>query len=154
MTRRQFWLVVLLESTAVVGLPLLGTSVRRRGLPQCGLDGAPIEPIYAVRVVDADGRHWEFCCLLCADYWLTQQACEPREVRVVDETTGQELASEKAFFARSSIVTNAATGNRVHVFRYRDDAQRHVAANGGRLLSGSERPLQRHANAADRRREE
>lgn len=153
MTRRMFWLVALVESTAVIGLPWLGTWVRRRGLPQCGLDGAPIEPIYAVRMIDADGKHWQFCCVLCAEYWLARQSREPRDIRVVDEATGQELAPGKAFFARSSIVTNAATGNRVHVFRYRDDAQRHVAANGGRLLDGSERPLQGR-KAAERRRGE
>ena len=43
----------------------------------------------------------------------------------------------------SSVVTRATTGNRIHAFRDRQDAQRHAASALGRVLTGTERPRYR-----------
>ncbi|HUY35780.1 MAG TPA: hypothetical protein VMV69_23755 [Pirellulales bacterium] len=142
MTRQRFWLTVILGGLTVVGLPTLGTWSRRHRLARCDLDGAAIEPIYAVRIVDAEGGSHEFCCILCADYWLARQTTAPREVRVTDEVGGLPIDAEAAFFVRSGIVTNQATGNRVHAFQERRDAEQHADSHGGLLLEGPERPFQ------------
>jgi hypothetical protein len=50
------------------------------------------------------------------------------------------------------VVTQQTTGNRVHVFRHRIDAEKHAALFGGILLPESERPfragLAQHASRA------
>jgi hypothetical protein len=139
--KRRFWWALTLGALTVVGLPVLGTWSRRNRLPRCDLDGAAIEPIYAVEIVDAHGENHEFCCLLCAEFWLKGEANPPREVRVVDEVSGGSIAAEAAHFVRSAVVTNRATGNRVHVFRQRADAETHARTRGGKLLTGGQRPF-------------
>jgi hypothetical protein len=141
MTHQRFWLTVILGGLTVVGLPILGTWSRRHRLPRCDLDGAPIVPIYAVQIVDAEGESHDFCCILCAEFWLERQTADPREVRVTDEVGGLPIAAEAAFFVRSASVTNQATGNRVHTFRERGDAERHAEDHFGRLLDDLERPF-------------
>ncbi len=141
MTHERLWLTVILAGLTVVGLPVLGTWSRRHRLPRCALDGAPIERIYAVQIIDAEGERHEFCCIRCADYWLARQTVRVRGVRVTDEVSGRLIEAEAAFFVSSSIVTNRATGNRMHVFEHRDDAQRHAAPRRGPLLVGWARPF-------------
>ncbi|HEV3005980.1 MAG TPA: hypothetical protein VGX78_16045 [Pirellulales bacterium] len=149
MTDRRFWWTVTLGALTVVGLPVLGTWSRRNRLPRCDLDGAAIEPIYAVEVVDAQGKDHEFCCLLCAEFWLKQQTNPAREVRVVDEVSGRPIAADAAFYVRSTIVTNRTTGNRVHVFRERGDAEVHASTRSGKLLTGTARPFGGDDQASD-----
>lgn len=141
MTRRQFQWALVWTLLVVVGLPAGGNWYRRQRLPQCALDGAAIEPIYAVEIVDSQSNARRFCCIRCAEYWLAQQTNPVREVRVTDEVTGAAVEAAAAFFVRSVIVTNHATGNDVHAFRMQHDAEEHAAANHGRLLRGAERPF-------------
>jgi len=140
-TRQRFWLTLILGGLTVVGLPILGTWCRRHRLPRCDLDGAPIEPIYAVQIVDAGGVKHEFCCILCAEFWLKQQTAASREVRVTDEVSGQPITADDAYFVRSATFTNQATGNRVHTFQERRDAEQHAHDHFGHLLEGPERPF-------------
>jgi hypothetical protein len=141
MSGSSYRAAVALVTCLAVGLPLWGAWSRRQQLPRCALDGAPIEPIYAVEIVPDDGPTLKFCCLRCADFWCARQSAPPREARVTDEVSGQPLDAGEAFFARSSIVTTPATGNRIHAFARRSDAEAHAAEFAGRVLSGDLLPL-------------
>lgn len=137
----SFRAALALVSCLAVILPFLGAWSRRQQLPRCALDGAPIEPIYAVEIVPAEDGLLRFCCLRCADFWYARQSRPPREARVTDEVSGRMLAAEEAFFARSSIVTTPATGNRIHAFARRADAEAHAAEFAGKVLTGDLLPL-------------
>jgi hypothetical protein len=75
--------------------------------------------------------------------WLDARRDRPRAVLVTDEATGEEYETTEVIFVRSSVVTQAATGNRVHAFRNRRDAEKHAAGAGGRILEGADRPFGR-----------
>jgi hypothetical protein len=125
----------------VVGLPLAGKWARRGAGPRCELDGLAIESPYQVRVVDRAGASHPFCCVRCAARWLARQEDSPRAVYVTDEAGGAEVDSRSAFYVRSAVVTNPVTGNRVHAFRDRADAEEHARAYRGEVLTGAERPF-------------
>jgi hypothetical protein len=125
----------------VVGLPLLGHWCRRSAEPVCALDGVKIEPAYRVEAIDGSGGVHAFCCPQCARIWLSRQPDALYTVRVTDEVSGEWIDSSQAWYVRSSVVTSPAAGNRVHVFRTREDAERHARIYGGTVLSDSERPF-------------
>jgi hypothetical protein len=153
---RSWWSLVLAGLAVIVGLPLAGSWLRRHTEPRCALDGLKIEPLYRARVVDrANGSH-DFCCVRCAAFWLARQEKDketrkhpdtetrtqrPDVVYVTDEASGEEIDSQSAHFVYSAVVTNPITGNHVHVFRNRADAEHHVGVFGGWALTGAERPL-------------
>jgi hypothetical protein len=139
--RVSFCLLGILGLLIVVGLPVLGSWARHRAAENCALDGEPIVAIYQVRIVDAQEQSHKFCCLHCAEIWLSHQTATPRAIWVTDEASGQEIAAADAFFVRSFVETNPATGNRIHTFRTREDAEHHAARFGGRVLEGQDRPL-------------
>ena len=139
--RTSRWHIVLAVLIVAVALAVAGSWSRRRAPGRCALDGAPIEPLYRVRVVDGHGHSHDFCCVRCAELWLEGQMARPREVHVTDESGGGEVEANRAYFVRSSVVTTATTGNRIHAFKDREDAERHAAAAGGRLLTGTDRPF-------------
>jgi hypothetical protein len=141
------WAPLLVWSVVVVGLPLAAHWARRPSDPGCALDGAAVDPVYRVKVLDGRGQWRAFCCLRCAQIWIRDQAVPPRAVTVTDEPSGDELPAGAAEYVRSSVVTTPTTGNRVHVFRRRADADRHAAAFGGTVLAGSERPFPRDGRA-------
>ncbi len=136
-------LMLFVSLSLIVGLPVLGWWARRDMAPRCALDGLRVPHLYRVRVVDAAGLAHEFCCVRCAATWLARQpsAPSPRHTYVTDEATGTEIDAEAAYFASSPVTTNAVTGNRVHAFAARSDAEEHVRAFGGALLSGTDKPL-------------
>jgi hypothetical protein len=123
------WFLAVAWLAIVVGLPLLGHALRRPQQGRCAVDGEPV-----------DGTSLDFCCLLCAERWL-ESAPPPRAILVTDEISGQMLPANDAYYVRSSVVTQPATGNRVHVFARRSDALRHAKEARGKLLGASEQPL-------------
>jgi hypothetical protein len=125
----------------VLGLPALGHWLRARGEPGCALDGVKIEPAYRVEVLDGQGRTRAFCCVRCAQIWLRRQPGRPRAVTVTDEASGQTIDAAAACYVRSGVVTTPTTGNRVHAFRDRADAERHAALFGGTALPPEEGPF-------------
>jgi hypothetical protein len=139
---KWFWWASLLVALSAVVLPWLGSRSRRQRLPECALDGIAIVPIYAVEIVDAERQKHRFCCVRCAEYWLAQQTSPASEIYVTDEVSGQLVEAGEAFFVRSSVETNAVTGNRIHAFENRADAEGHAAQFRGRLLAEGERPLE------------
>jgi hypothetical protein len=127
----------------VVGLPLLGAWWRHRGGPGCALDGMKINPAYRVDVTDAEGRTHSFCCIRCAEMWLEKQSAAPQGITVTDELSGEPVDAGKAYFVRSLLVNMHTTGNRIHAFRNRADAEKHAESEHGTVLSGAERPFAR-----------
>jgi hypothetical protein len=132
------WLTV---GVVVVGLPLLGKWIRTGSQPRCAFDGQPIERLYRVRVVDGAGMNHTFCCIRCAERWLQQQGTGATAVYVTDEAGGAEIDAATAHFVTSTVVTNRVSGNRVHAFRERADAETHARTFGGGLLPDDERPF-------------
>jgi hypothetical protein len=130
-----------LAGLVLVGLPVGAHLLRREGPPGCALDGIAIDPVYRVRVVDAGGAAHEFCCPRCAGLWLKQQSSTPRSITVTDESTGEPLDAASAWYARSTVVTQQANGNRIHVFRHQTDAEKHAETFNGIVLEGSARPF-------------
>jgi hypothetical protein len=140
-TRGTFWACTLVGLVAVAGLALLGRWARGRPGDGCDLDGSKIDPVYRVDVVDGRGDAHQFCCLTCARMWLDRQSAPPRAITVTDEASGEQLPAGAACYVRSSVVTRPTTGNRIHVFRNRADAEKHAEAFGGYVLSEAEGPF-------------
>jgi hypothetical protein len=134
-------IVIALVCGSVLGLPFLGTWLRQTPLDHCALDGAAIVPCYRVRIEDSAGRSYNFCCVHCAQMWLEGKSSRVRMIHVTDEATGGELDAEKAVFVRSLVVTTPTTGNRIHVFLERADAEQHAEKCRGTILSGHDRPF-------------
>jgi hypothetical protein len=134
-------LIAVLGLLVVVGLPLAGKWARRHRGPRCELDGLALVPLYQVTVLDHAGVVHRFCCVGCARLWLARQEGQPRTVYVTDEMSGEEIDARSAYFVRSPVVTNPVTGNRVHAFRHRADAEGHASAFGGELVTEAERPF-------------
>jgi len=141
MTKSE-WIIGLAFVCVLAALPLAGHWARRGAAQSCAFDGAIIDPIYRVRVGDADGQDLEFCCIGCAEQWLGRAVRQPRAILVTDEVGGEALDAATAFFVRSRVVTQRTTGNRIHAFRTRGDAEHHAASVSGRILDGSDRPFQ------------
>jgi hypothetical protein len=139
--RRSSWIVGLAVFLLLAALAVVGHWARRDPVGGCALDGGHIEPRYRVRVLGAEGRDHEFCCIRCAELWLSRQRRRPRAVLVTDEASGREVEAASAYFVRSEVVSTPTTGNRVHAFAEACDAERHAAAARGRVLAGPERPF-------------
>jgi hypothetical protein len=137
------WLPGLAAVAVVVGLPLAGHWLRRADPTGCALDGAAIPAAYRVEVVDGQGRTHAFCCVRCAQLWLESAPESPRAITVTDEAGGGPLDATTAHYVRSWVLTMPATGNRIHVFATRRQAQEHAAAFAGTVLAGSEGPFHR-----------
>jgi hypothetical protein len=134
-------LLLVLGLLLVVGLPLAGKWARRQREPRCALDGLEVTPLYHVRIVDQAGESHRFCCAGCARVWLAHQDGPVRTVYVTDEPNGEEIEASSAWFLRSPVRTNPVTGNCLHAFRYRADAEEHVRTFGGEILPDAERPF-------------
>jgi hypothetical protein len=125
----------------IVGLPVLGSWARRDATRHCALDGVKLDPHYQVQVIDGAGQARCFCCPRCAALWIERQPSPCGAVRVTDERGGEWIDASAAYFVRSLVVTTAANGNRIHVFRDRVDAERHAELFGGKVLDDTERPF-------------
>ncbi len=139
-TRTLLWIVFGL--LIVVGVPVAAAWYRHgAGQGGCALDGTPVDAAYRVEVMDATGQAHVFCCLTCARLWLKQQSEPPRTVLVTDEVSGQALDAAAAWYVRSTVVTRPTTGNRIHVFKDRADAEKHAEEFAGEVLPQGEDPL-------------
>ncbi len=139
--RRSEWVIGLAGLLVLAALPVIGNRVRRPAGDRCALDGVRIDPLYRARVRDHEGRDHAFCCVRCAELWLSRQRPGPQAVYVTDEASGREVEATSAHFVRSTVVTVPTTGNRVHAFADRADAERHAETARGRVLVGPERPF-------------
>lgn len=143
--RRIAWLKFALAAALLVGLPVAGNAWRRGGATRCAVDGVDVNPLFAAEIVDAAGTRHRFCCIQCADYWTNRQSAAPRQIRVADEVSGHWIDARDAWFVRSLVVTDPATGNQLHAFHYESDALKHATAAQGVVLKGNERPFSPHS---------
>jgi hypothetical protein len=134
------WLTALAGLVVVTGLVLLAHWARGP-CTGCELDGVTIDPLYRVEVIDSRGDAHGFCCPACARMWMARRPGPPRAITVTDEASGETLDAAAAVYVRSTVMTTPGTGNRIHAFRTRDDAEKHVERYGGRVLPDSENPL-------------
>lgn len=141
MMRRNRLIMVAAGILVIVGLPIVGKLSRGHRDAGCALDGVKIDPAFRVRIVAAQSKDHEFCCIRCAEYWLNHHRQEPLAIYLTDERTGQEIRSDSAQFVRSSVNTTPSSGNRIHVFQNNSDARDHAAQFGGTVLEGSDRPF-------------
>jgi hypothetical protein len=141
MMKKGEWITGTAYVAVLAALPLVGYWARIDAQPSCAFDGSHIDPLYQVRVVDADGRDREFCCVGCAEHWLQQETRTPQAIVVTDEISGETLDAAAAVFVRSLVVTQRTTGNRIHAFRSARDAEHHARYAHGQVLDGSERPF-------------
>lgn len=135
------WWLSLAGLMLLMGVAVLGRWLRPGAENRCALDGGTLEPLYQIRIVDGQGASHLFCCVRCAELWLVRQPTAPAVIWATDEAGGGELEISKAYFVRSGIVTTPTTGNRIHVFKNRGDAEIHARENRGKLLQGEERPF-------------
>jgi len=134
------WKLVLgLLLTAAV--PAAVQAVREPPGPRCATDGVSLAQAPVVRVEAASGDTRSFCCVTCAETWLRATPAAPAQVVVTDGPTGRPLDLGEAWFVRSRVVAQPATGDRMHAFADKQEALRHADAYGGRLLTGWERPF-------------
>lgn len=126
------WPIVLivLFIAAAVGSALL----KKSGGNVCALDAMRIEPIYQVDIAPVNGKVLKFCCIECARKWIAANKGNVSAVTVTDEVTGKRLDASIAWFVESSIVTNRSTGNRIHVFADKGDAEKHAKEFGGTVI--------------------
>jgi len=93
---------------------------------RCDYDGVKIEPLYGVYFILQDGTEKKFCSIVCASMSFLELKKKVKEVLVVDEVSGKKLSASQAFFVGSEVVTVPHNKNRIHVFKNREDAMRHL----------------------------
>ena len=136
------WFLLLTALAVVIGLPLARKWLTAEAAPRCAMDGLVIEPLYRIRIVDDVDVSRSFCCVRCAERWLSRQtSTTTTSVYVVDEATGAEIDHREGHFVRSSVITNRINANRIHVFQSRMAAEEHLRVFGGAFLLGAERPF-------------
>lgn len=129
---------------ACAALPFVVPAHPGDGALRCDRDGVEVGAVVRVVVPEAGAApRRTFCSFRCADDWIARLVAAPATARVVDESTGEELDARDAWFVRSTVPTSRATGECIHTFRSAADARAHVAAYGGFVLEGEERPLRR-----------
>ncbi len=121
----------------LMGLVALASSLWQNGGASecCEMDGQKLSPALRVDLTMPDGTSHAFCTIACAHSWLANQPdTTPREATVRDAITGEPVDAYTAFFVQSKLVTNRASANNIHAFRFRTDAMEHIRQFGGRLV--------------------
>jgi hypothetical protein len=139
--RKTEWIAGLAYLLALGALPLAGHWSRSGAARTCANDGGVIKREYRVRIVDERGTDVLFCCIHCADSWLRKETAKPKAIWVTDETSGEEINANSAFFVRSLVETNPVTHNRIHAFHSTSDAEKHAQECNGEVLDGSDKPF-------------
>jgi ribosomal protein L24E len=133
MTLKKGWIV----SFIIVVIVLVGfvwAIKKGASADRCDYDGVKIEPIYAVYFTLQDGTEKKFCSIACASMSFSALKKQIKEVRVVDEPSGNKINVLGAFFVESEMVTVPHNKNRIHVFANREDAERHLKRFNGRWI--------------------
>jgi hypothetical protein len=125
---------------AVAATPLLARSGAPRHATGCAYDGVPVESGAPVVLEGAEGAR-RFCCVACAERFLEKRGVPASRAWVTDSASGRAVLAADATFVRSAVPSNPATGDRVHAFSSREDAERHAETHHGVLLEGDDRPL-------------
>jgi hypothetical protein len=106
----------------------------RGGCPdRCSYDGAVIEPIHRVDLMEETRVSASFCSLACALAWPSHP---PRTWwRLRDEITGRPIDAQRATFVASRVVTVPARSERIHVFEDPTAAMSHCVQFGGARIA-------------------
>jgi ribosomal protein L24E len=120
--RRIILLVIFVIISLVLGCQGEKTPIESR----CDYDGVKIEPLYAVYFTLQDGTEKKFCSIACASMSFPALKKKMREVRVVDEPSGNKIDASQALFVESEVVTVPHVKNRIHVFAKKEDALKHI----------------------------
>lgn len=115
-------------------LALATSFMKRSGGDMCALDATKIEPIYQVDITPAEEKTLKFCCIECAKKWQAANKGKAGSVTVTDEVTGKRIDASIAWFVESNIVTNQSTGNRIHAFAEKADAEKHSKDFRGTII--------------------
>lgn len=134
------WLPGCLALLAIAALPLVAERLRAP-VERCAMDGVALAPSFRVRVVLPDGKTDAFCGVTCAQAWVQCRGVAPREILVT--AGGREIDAGAAWFVRTVANRSDGAPDGLRVFAGRDDALRHVAAYGGTVLIGADRPFGR-----------
>ncbi len=122
-------------------IPMLGFVLAPPTGPRCATDGVALTDAPVVHLIGPRGEVQRFCCVTCAQSWLDYSEGSVARALVTDANTGDSFDARHAWFTRSGVVAQPATGDRLHAFQSRAAAQEHSTAFGGVVLTSSEVPL-------------
>jgi len=135
------WILTAVFVGLMALLPLAASLVRSRPAAVCAADGVLLGDPPAACISLRDGPTHGFCCIGCARRWIASTGSRPATILVRDETSGRLIDAASAHYAWSPVVTQPATGDRLHAFALGTDARRHAAVYRGTLLSGRVDPF-------------
>jgi ribosomal protein L24E len=118
--------IILLVIFVMISL-VLGCQGEKKPIEnRCDYDGVKIEPLYGVYFTLQNGTEKKFCSIACASMSFPALKKQMREVRVVDEPSGNKIDASQALFVESEVVTVLHVKNRIHVFAKKEDALKHI----------------------------
>ncbi|MGD9031437.1 MAG: hypothetical protein PVH02_02170 [Desulfobacteraceae bacterium] len=117
----------------------------RSSSQKCSLDGIRIDPLYEVNIIQEGETSYRFSCVLSAQLWLKGNSEPISAIWVTDETTGEKIRAELAYYVESNVITTPHIGNRVHAFSHEKAAELHAKQYKGKLVKNplKVRPLRR-----------
>jgi hypothetical protein len=118
--------IILLIIFVIISLVLGCQGEKKLIENRCDYDGVKIEPLYAVYFTLQDSTEKKFCSIACASMSFPALKKQMREVRVVDEPSGNKIDASQALFVESEVVTVPHVKNRIHVFAKKEDALKHI----------------------------
>jgi len=130
--RRLPFIGALVIATAICALVAHSRHVQTSA--RCSLDGSKIERLYEVTIIQKDRSTSKFSCVLSAQIWLRENSDQIFSIQVTDEITGQKIAAKDAYYVRSELITIPHTGNKIHVFARKAEAELHARQFKGKLV--------------------
>ena len=124
MSRRA--VVIATALALAVGIPFVATAIRGKPVSGCARDGVPLDGLFMARLVTTDGSVFSFCSVHCSRDWWDHHKGAVQSVTVRDETTKDDIDAATAWFVRSAVLASRASGERIHAFGRRADAELHV----------------------------
>ncbi len=130
--RRLTFIGALVIATTISALVAYSRHVQTSAT--CSLDGSRIEPLYEVTIIQKDRSTSRFSCVLSARIWLGENSDQVFSIQVTDEITGQKIAAKDAYYVVSELITIPHTGNKIHVFARKAEAELHARQFKGKLV--------------------
>ena len=137
-TRRQ--ILAAAGLLVLAAAPLVSSRVLRTPGERCGRDGVQLDGLIEIRVAPGADVVLRCCSVRCAEDVLYRLDA-PAAVLVVTEPIGTLMPACDVHWVRSSVPASRWSGERIHAFETREEAERHARAHHGVLLEGSDRPF-------------
>ena len=106
----------------------------RSSSTRCSLDGIGIDPLYEVTIIQEGKTSYSFSCVLSAQLWLKGNSEPISSIWVTDETTGEKIRAELAYYVESRVITTPHIGNRIHAFSHEKAAELHAQQYKGKFV--------------------